>query len=86
MPLLCKRLNVADPYRGKPPPASEAATFQPWTLAELGQSRCVLHATAMISCEVVGVSSRMLIQGGSGRYWHYGAASVQNHNPTPRRL
>lgn len=39
MPLLCKRLNVADPYRGQPPPASDAATYQPWTLAELGQNR-----------------------------------------------
>ena len=38
-PLLCKRLNVADPYRGQPPPAPDAATYQPWTLAELGQSR-----------------------------------------------
>ncbi len=40
MPLLCKRLNVADPYRGRPTPAPEKPAALPWTLADLGQSRC----------------------------------------------
>ncbi len=39
-PLLCKRLNVADPYRGRPTPAPEKPAALPWTLADLGQSRC----------------------------------------------
>lgn len=49
VPLLCKRLNVADPYRGRPPPPPLAPPPLPWTLADLGQSRCLFFSQGL-SC------------------------------------